>query len=135
MSGEWPEVCSTCEYDCHPRWLYCPRCGADMGGGIRASLFSQLLKRLRLVEERFTKGVKDNMRVNTVHLRLFPDGSGMVDAEWSKYKKDACLEENLLHTIFSEESALFEFSNIEELSAWLDKMIPEEEPHDDKDGR
>jgi len=58
----------------------------------------------------------------------------MVDADWSKCTEEMCREESLLHAIFTTESALFEFSSIQELGAWLRDMTPKEEDGTDKGG-
>ena len=87
--------------------------------------FKEILTRLDTLEKRLIQGVKDNMQIQQIHLKIFPDGSGLVDADWSECTQEMCEEERLLHTIFSEESPLFEFSSIEELGEWLNGMTPE----------
>lgn len=87
--------------------------------------FKEILFRLNTLEKRLIQGVKDNMQIHQVHLKIFPDGSGIVDADWSESSKEMCKEERLLHTIFSTESPLFEFTNIDELGEWLRGMTPE----------
>jgi hypothetical protein len=87
--------------------------------------FKEILTRLDTLEKRLIQGVKDNMQIQQVHLKIFPDGSGIVDADWSKSTKEMCREERLLHTIFSVESPLYEFSNMDELIEWLRGMTPE----------
>ena len=79
----------------------------------------EILEMLDIVEKKKTKGLRDEMRISMLRLVFFGDGSGMVDADWSKYRKDMCGEEVLLRQIFSVESAIFEFSKIEELEEWL----------------
>jgi len=88
-------------------------------------IFKEILTRLDALEERLTQGTKDNMKIQQIHLKLFSDGSGMVDADWSKCTEGMCDEERLLNTIFSEESPLFEFTNIDELKVWLKSMTPD----------
>lgn len=85
----------------------------------------EILLRLDVLEERLTQGVKDNMKIQQIHLKLFPDGSGWVDADWSKCTKEMCKEERLLHSLFSTESPLFEFTYIDELEEWLIGMTPD----------
>lgn len=87
--------------------------------------FKEILIRLGTLEKRLIQDVKDNMKIQQIHLKIFPDGSGMVDADWSKHTGEMCKEERLLHTIFSTESPLFEFTNIDELEEWLRGMTPE----------
>jgi hypothetical protein len=89
--------------------------------------FNEILSRLDILEKRMVQGVKDNMRIQQIHLKIFADGSGLVDADWSEHKEGAGKDERLLRAIFSKESPLFEFSHISELERWLKDMTPKEE--------
>ena len=86
---------------------------------------AELLKKLDAIEKEKVKDIRDDMLINTIRLSLFPDGSGEVVADWSKYRKDMRREEALLHQIFSVEGPIFEFNNIKELETWLEDMTPE----------
>ena len=88
-------------------------------------MIKEILSRLDALEKRMVQGVKDNMKIQSIHLKIFPDGSGLVDADWSKCREDMCKEEYLLNAIFTVESPLFEFSNLDELVEWLRNMTPE----------
>jgi hypothetical protein len=84
----------------------------------------EMVAKLNAIEDFKTKGIRDNMRINLLHLVIYGDGSGLVQADWSKYRNDMCKEERLLHQIFSTEGPLFEFTRIEELEEWLTKEAP-----------
>ena len=81
----------------------------------------EILKKLDAIEKEKVKDIRDDMLINTIRLSLFPDGSGEVVADWSKYRKDMRREEALLHQIFSVDGPIFEFNNIKELEIWLEE--------------
>jgi hypothetical protein len=80
---------------------------------------SEILRRLNEVAKKKKGIIRDGMRVSMFRLFLFPDGSGEVQADWSKYDKEMCREEKILHEIFSVDGPIFEFNNVGELEAWL----------------
>lgn len=87
----------------------------------------EVAAKLRVIEKRMLKGIRDNMKIQGLHLKMFGDGSGEVTADWSNYRKDMCREEYLLNTIFTREGPLLEFSNPKELEDWLNEASREEE--------
>jgi len=80
---------------------------------------NRICRLLSIVEKKKLPGIRDNMRIGMLRLLIFPDGSGQVVADWSKYRKEMCREEKLLHEIFSVEGPLFEFDNPIQLEDWL----------------
>ncbi len=80
---------------------------------------SEVLRLLDIVAKKKRGFIRDGMRIGMFRLTIFPDGSGEVQGDWSKYDKEMCKEEKLLYEIFAVDGAIFEFSKTEELEAWL----------------
>lgn len=87
---------------------------------------AEVCAKLSVVEDRMLKGIRDNMKIQSMHLILFGDGSGEVQADWSNFRKDMCKEEYLLNTIFTREGPIFQFTNVEDLEKWLEEQTKEE---------
>lgn len=88
----------------------------------------EICKRLSIIENRMFEDVRDNMKIQSMHLIMFGDGSGEIQADWSNFRKDMCKEEYLLNAIFTREGPIFRFSDVEELEEWLERQAPSEAP-------
>ena len=84
----------------------------------------ELVQKLSKVEDKIIdSGLHDNMSIGSLKLVLHADGSGLVMGDWMKNIENPTPEQRLLTNIFTDESEVFEFNEIEELETWINQKL------------